>query len=83
MIALKKQKIKGNKTMKSNHVESHKTQLLDNKKSRSDVIMEAYLSMNIPELHRQGLTNRYIYSPRPQSGKGASWMGRKQETKKK
>jgi hypothetical protein len=49
-------------------------------KTRSQIVMESYLSMRVPEIHRLGIKN-YL-SPRPQTGKGASWMGRKEKTNK-
>lgn len=45
-------------------------------KTRNDLVREAYLKRTIPELHRNGISILDIYRPRPQTGKGASFMGK-------
>lgn len=53
---------------------------MDLKKSRSQIVMESYLSGRVPEVHRLGIKD--YNKPRNQTGRGASWMGRKEKVSK-
>lgn len=52
---------------------------MDLRKTRSQIVMESYLSGRVPEIHRLGIKDSRL--PRKQSGRGASWVGRNSQSK--
>ncbi len=52
-------------------------------KTRDEMIREAYLKKTIPELHRNNVSILNIFRPRPQTGKGSSFMGKQNNKNKK